>query len=183
MKNKFGVKKVFFTTFLILITMSALNSCKTSKELVTVKEVDIDKYLGTWYEIARLPNSFEKDMKCVTATYSMKDNGKIKVLNKGFKTTKNKFSTAKGVAWVPNSDFPAQLKVSFFWPFAGNYFIIELDDNYNYALVGDPSRKYLWILSRTPELEESIYNELITIANNNGFETETLIKTEQDCEN
>ena len=90
MKNKFGVKKVFFTTFLILITMSALNSCKTSKELVTVKEVDIDKYLGTWYEIARLPNSFEKDMKCVTATYSMKDNGKIKVLNKGFKTTKNK---------------------------------------------------------------------------------------------
>ena len=167
---------------ILIIIMANINSCKTTNNLTTVKDVDLDKYLGVWYEIARLPNSFEKNMKCVTASYSLKKNGKIKVTNKGYLTTKNKYSTANGTAWVPNSDSPGKLKVSFFWPFAGNYYIIELDKDYKYVLVGDPSRKYLWILSRTPNLNEETYKNLIETAKNKGFDTSIIIKTAHDCE-
>jgi len=137
---------------LILLTMISFLSCKPSQNLSTVEKVDIKKYAGQWYEISRLPNSFEKGLHCVTATYTLKKNNKIEVLNKGYSIKdRGKFSTAKGTAWVPNSEYPGRLKVRFFWPFSGNYYIISLDEEYNYALVGDPSRKYLWILSRTKE--------------------------------
>jgi len=175
-------KKIVLVTLIILTIIISLNSCKTYKELSTVKEVDINKYLGTWYEIARLPNSFEKNMKCVTATYSLKDNGKIKVVNKGYLTTKNKYKSATGTAWVPDSKFPGQLKVSFFGPFAGNYYIVELDKDYQYVLIGEPSRKYLWILARTPELDINIYENLINIAKNKGFAVENILKIKHDCE-
>lgn len=175
-------RQIFLVILTAFIIMSTINSCKTTNELSTVKEVDINKYLGTWYEIARLPNSFEKDMKCVTATYSLKKNGKIKVLNKGFKITKNKYSSANGTAWTPNLDFPGQLKVSFFWPFSGNYYIIALDKNYQYALVGDPSRKYLWVLSRTSILNQKTYEMLVKLAKDKGFNTDNLLKISQDCE-
>ena len=108
-----------------------LISCKASMELQTVEKVDIDSYLGTWYEIARLPNSFEKGLECVTATYSLKENGKIEVLNKGYSAEKKKgFDTAKGTAWIPDPDYPGRLKVTFFWPFSGDYYIISLDEAY-----------------------------------------------------
>ena len=144
--------KTSIKILILILIMTNLSSCKTTNDLVTVQEVNLDKYIGTWYEIARLPNRFEKNMKCVTANYSFKENGKIKVTNKGYLTTKNKYSTANGTAWIPNPDFQGRLKVSFFWPFSGDYYIIELDENYKYVLVGDPARKYLWVLSRTPNL-------------------------------
>jgi apolipoprotein D and lipocalin family protein len=182
MKTMNSFKKFFLMTFTALTIMTTLNSCKTTNELSTVQKVDITKYLGTWYEIARLPNRFEKDMKCVTATYSLKKNGKIKVLNKGFKITKNKYVSAKGTAWIPNNNFPGRLKVRFFWPFSGDYYIIALDENYQYALVGDPSRKYLWILSRTPVLDQKTYDMLVKLAKDKGFDTDNLLKIEHDCE-
>ena len=162
--------------------MISFLSSKPTQNLPTVEKVDINKYAGQWYEIARLPNSFEKGLQCVTATYTLKKNKKIKVLNKGYSIKDTgKFSTAKGTAWVPNSEYPGRLKVSFFWPFSGNYYIISLDEEYNYALVGDPSRKYLWVLSRSKNLDDTIYSELLDIAKINGFDVDNIIKVNQDC--
>ena len=167
---------------LLLLTMASFLSCKTSQDLPTVEKVDIQKYRGVWYEIARLPNSFEKGLECVTATYTLKDNGKIGVLNKGHFTEKENVSkTAKGTAWVPDEEYPGRLKVTFFWPFSGNYYIMALDEDYQYALVGDPSRKYLWILSRTKTLDEAIYSKLMDHAKKNGFPIDQVIRVNQNC--
>ena len=147
--------------------------------------MDYQKYLGKWYEIARLPNSFEKDMCCVTAEYSLKNEKRIRVLNSGYKKCKDgKYKTATGTARVPNALKPGELQVSFFRPFWGDYYIIYVDEySYQYALVGSPSREYLWILSRTPVMEEDIYNNLVQQAEKKGFETSKLIKVRQDCNN
>jgi apolipoprotein D and lipocalin family protein len=167
---------------LILLAMISIASCKPSQNLTTVEKVDIQKYAGQWYEIARLPNGFERDLECVTANYSLKKNGKIEVLNQGYSIKdKSKVKKAKGTAWVPDSAFPGRLKVSFFWPFAGNYYIISLDKNYTYALVGDPTRKYLWVLARSSKLDENIYSELLEIAGTHGFDTGAVIRVNQDC--
>jgi apolipoprotein D and lipocalin family protein len=174
--------KVMTKNLLILLTMLSIFSCKTAKDLPTVNKVDLTKYSGLWYEIARLPNSFEKGLECVTATYTVKPNGKIAVLNQGRPSTdKTKLKSAKGTGWLPNANYPGRLLVSFFWPFSGNYYIIALDENYNYALVGDPSRKYLWILARSKELDAKSYSKLLETANMNGFDIEKIIKIKQDC--
>lgn len=154
------------------------------KTLTTVRDVDINKYSGKWYEIARLPNSFEKGLVCVTANYGMRDDGKISVINAGRKEDDiSKVKSVQGKAWVPDKNEPGRLKVQFFWPFAGGYYIFHLDqENYQYALVGNPSRKFLWILARTPKIEESLYQELLDIARKNEFAIEKLIKVRQDCD-
>ena len=160
-----------------------LMACQNNKDLPTIKDFDLEKYLGIWYEIARLPNRFEKGLDCCTAEYSLKENGKIKVVNRGRKLSDNgKFKSATGTAWIPDENFPGRLKVRFFWPFSGNYYIIELDKHYQYVLVGDPSRKYLWILSRKNALDEETYTYLEQIAAKNGFNVEMLMKVNQDCD-
>jgi apolipoprotein D and lipocalin family protein len=128
-----------------------------------------------------LPNSFEKGLECVTANYSLKPNGKIKVLNKGYSEKKGAFKTSQGTAWRPDEKYPGRLKVSFFWPFSGNYYIIALDEDYSFALVGDPSRKYLWVLARTRELDEGIYSDLMEKARSLGFDTGEIQQIKQDC--
>lgn len=168
---------------LILVAMMSFLSCKTTENLPTVQDIDISRYAGQWYEIARLPNSFEKGLECVTATYTLKKGDKIEVLNRGYSVEKaGKVSTAKGRAWVPDPEFPGRLKVSFFWPFAGNYYIISLDQEYKYVLVGDPSRKYLWVLSRSKELDNTIYTKLLDIAKSNGFDIDNVIMVNQECD-
>ena len=119
------------------------------KVLETVQNVDLNRYAGKWYEIARLPNRFEKGLVCVTAEYVMRDDGKIKVINKGHKEENiQETDIATGKAWQPDPKEPGRLKVQFFWPFSGKYYIFHLDEeNYQYVMVGDPSRKYFWILS------------------------------------
>lgn len=168
-------------TVYLLAMMLLIFSCGSNEELKTVPNVDIEKYAGTWYEIAKLPNKFEKGLTCISATYSIKENGKINVLNQGFKTEKGTWKDITGTAWVPDSKNPGQLKVRFFWPFSGDYYIIALNDDYTYALVGDPSRKYLWILSKNKYLDPAIYNELLNIAKKNGFNTDLVEKVDQDC--
>lgn len=149
-----------------------------------VKEVDLQRYQGTWYEIARLPNSFEKGLICTTAQYTLKENGKVRVVNKGFKEkNKQKQKTAKGIAKVPDPKDPGKLKVSFFRPFYGDYWILELDKDYQWVLVGGTSLKYLWILSRTKQLDDGIYQKLVQRAKNEGYAVENLIKVDQDCDN
>lgn len=161
--------------------MAGFLSGLPSNDLPTVEEVDLNRYAGLWYEIARLPNSFEKDLQCVTAEYTLKPKGKVEVLNKGFSSKKGAFKSSKGRAWVPDDKYPGRLKVSFFWPFAGDYYIISLDAEYRYALVGDPGRKYLWILSRTKELDDSIYSRLIETARSQGFDTDQMVLVKHNC--
>jgi len=161
--------------------MAGFLAGNATSDLPTVEKVDLIRYAGLWYEIARLPNSFEKGLECVTANYTLKPNGKVEVLNKGFSAKKGAFKSSKGKAWVPDDNYPGRLKVSFFWPFAGNYYIISLDKDYAYALVGDPSRKYLWVLSRTKILDEAIYSELLEKARILGFDIDKMLLIKHDC--
>lgn len=159
-----------------------LFSCRTPEFLPSVEDVDLNKYSGLWYEIARLPNSFEKGLECVTANYSLNEDGTIKVLNQGISSSDRSITkSATGKAKVPDPQYPGRLKVSFFGPFYGNYYIIELGSNYEYVLVGEPKRKYLWVLARKPNLDNTIYEQLISKAEQLGFKTNTIIKVKQDC--
>ena len=160
-----------------------LISSHSQKVPSVVTSVDLDRYKGTWYEIARFPNSFERKLKCTSATYTLRSDGKITVLNKGnYITVPQKSTSAKGVAWIPDKNSPAKLKVQFFWPFSGNYWIMELDKDYRYVLVGDPSIKYLWILAREKNMDETTYRMLLQKAVDNGYDVKSIIKVEQDCD-
>jgi len=154
------------------------------KKLTTVPDVDIHRYTGKWYEIARLPNSFEKGLICVTAEYSLRDDGRITVINAGHKENDpGEVKSIRGKAWVPDKNEPGRLKVQFFWPFAAGYYIFHLDrENYQYALVGTPSRKFFWILARDPQMEEKLYNELVEVARLNDFDVDKLLKVRQNCD-
>lgn len=153
-------------------------------QLQTVDYVDLDRYLGKWYEIARFDQKFQKGCTAVTAEYKKRKNGTIKVINKCRKgSPEGKQKVAVGRARVVNQKSNAKLKVQFFLRWlpinflSGNYWIIALGDDYEYAMVGDPSRKFLWILSRENTLEERIYLELVQQAENMGFDTSKLLKT------
>lgn len=159
-----------------------LFSCSSDNEpLPTVNDVDLEQYKGKWYEIARLPNSFEDGLSCVTAEYGIKEDGKISVLNSGTKEN-GKRTSSEGTARVPDPEtYPGRLKVSFFWPFSGDYYIIDLDENYQWALVGAPDRAYLWILSRSPEIDADVKQRLLKKATEQGFSVDQLHWTKQDC--
>ena len=162
----------------ILVVLAALLSgcASVPKGLVPVTGFELPRYLGTWHEIARLDHSFERGLSAVTADYSMRPDGGVKVLNKGFSAADNKWKEAEGRAYFTGDPGTGSLKVSFFRPFYGGYHIIELDkDAYRYALVAGPSRKYLWILARTPELKPEITARLVEKARALGFETDKLI--------
>lgn len=172
---------------ILLLTIFGFNCCnsngqKNNSTMQTVKNVDIERYMGTWYEIARFPHSFEKGLVGVTATYSLKKNGKIQVVNQGYKDSFNgKHSKAKAVAKIPNSNEPGKLKVYFFFLFGADYYILELDEKeYQYAMVGSSSMNYLWILSRTPQMDAVTYNMLLEKARDRGYKVENLILVEQE---
>ena len=147
----------------------------------TVKALDLNRYLGKWYEIARFPHSFEKNLVGVTATYRLKEDGMIEVLNEGFKNTLDgEHSQAIGKAKIPNKLEPGKLRVSFFWIFYADYFVLELDEeNYQYAMIGSSSDKYFWILCRTPQMDETVYNMLLDKARKRGYHLEKLYKVPQ----
>ena len=166
----------FIIFFLPLLTFFGF---APKRGLPTVKEVDLEKYAGTWYEIARLPNSFERGLSSVTATYNLKNNGKIQVINRGYKDSTRKWKEIKGRARQPDASYPGRLKVTFFWPFAGDYYIIELDQDYKYALVGAPSSDFLWILAREPKLEKDTYKSLIEKARKLGFPVDQMEMVDQ----
>lgn len=154
-----------------------LSGCASVPEGVTpVTGFELDRYLGTWHEVARLDHSFERGLVSVTADYSPRPDGGVKVLNKGYHLEKKIWKEAEGRAYFTGEKTTGQLKVSFFRPFYGGYNIVALDkENYSYALVAGPSRSYLWILARAPELPARVLEELISKAAALGFETEKLI--------
>jgi lipocalin len=142
---------------------------------------ELDRYLGTWYEIARFPHTFEKNLTGVSATYSLKKNGKIEVLNAGYKESLNgPFSQARGKAKAAGDPDVGHLKVSFFLFFYADYYIMELDkENYQWALVGSDSPNYLWLLSRTPSIPDSLYDDLTNRALKRGYSLEKLSRVPQ----
>ena len=157
---------------------AAMSMDRQRTDLEVVPLVDLNRYVGRWYEIARLPNRFEK--KCadsVTATYKLTD-GKVEVVNRCRKASGD-YTTATGKAKVVYKTTNAKLKVTFFWPFYGDYWILDVGDNYEYAVVGAPNRKYLWILSRNRQMDESLYQSLLAKMAAQGFKTEQMIKTSQ----
>jgi apolipoprotein D and lipocalin family protein len=144
-----------------------------------VENFNLDQYLGTWYEIARMDHSFERGMSNVTANYKLRDDGKVAVLNKGYYADKSKWKSATGVAKFTGEANRGALRVSFFRPFYGGYNVILLAEDYSYALVAGDSEKYLWILSRTPELAEEVLTVIIEKARSLGYPIEAMIFIDQ----
>lgn len=185
MGNNTKMKYTFNIAAIILITL--IIGCSNSKQMVnnnTVNTLELNKFLGTWYEIARYPHSFEKNLVGVTATYSMKEDGNIKVLNQGHKfTLDGKLSSAIGKAKIPDLQNPAHLRVSFFWIFYSDYLVLELDEeDYSWAVIGSSSPNYLWILSRTPQLEKETLDNLKLKIQERGYDLEKLIMVDQPME-
>jgi apolipoprotein D and lipocalin family protein len=142
--------------------------------LEVVSHVDLEKYLGKWYEIAHLRFRFEDDCTDITATYRLSEDGNVSVLNECLRD--GKLKRAKGKAKVVDMNTGAKLKVTFFWPFSADYWIIDLGKDYDYAVVGTPNRKYLWILSRTPRMDEGLFSQLMESARLKGFDVNSLIR-------
>jgi len=149
-----------------------------------VKPVDnfqIDKYLGKWYEIARLDHSFERGLTHVTANYTLRDDGGVRVLNRGYSAKVDLWKEAEGKAYFVKGSNQGYLKVSFFGPFYGSYIVFELDhENYQYSLVCGPNKTYLWILARSPKIKEDVKYALIEKAAASGFDTSKLIFVDHD---
>jgi len=139
--------------------------------------VELEKYLAKWYEIAHLPAKFQDGCNETTATYTLSKDGSISVLNQA--TKNGKIKQAKGKAQVVDKNSNAKLKITFFWPFYGDYWIIKLGNDYNYSVVGTPNRKHLWILSRTPQIDDKLYSQLIECVKSKGFDVSKLINTLQ----
>jgi apolipoprotein D and lipocalin family protein len=170
-----------FVMFTFLAGFALVTTSRAAdKPLEVVESVDLDRYLGLWYEIASYPAWFQKNCTAVTANYSLRDDGRITVVNscrKGALDGKPKQS--KGRAKVVDTTTNAKLKVSFFGPFWGDYWIIDLDPDYQWAVVGVPSRKYLWILSRTPQMDEAFYDEIVARLPAKGYDPKGLNRTLQ----
>jgi len=175
------MKEISILTIMFCIFLGCNNSAKTQSQVMkTVENVDLQRYMGTWYEIARFPHSFEKGLFGVTATYTLKKNGKVEVLNQGYKDSlTGKLKRAKGFAKVPDPNVPGRLMVYFFWPFGGEYLILDLDENYQHVLVGSSSKNYLWILSRSMQMSDTTYYNIVTKAKSLGFDTSKLEKVTQ----
>lgn len=146
------------------------------KNVYPVKPFDINRYLGTWYEVARLDHSFERGLEQVTADYTLLDDGKVRVVNRGFSSATNQWKEAVGKAFLAGETSEGYLKVSFFGPFYSSYVVFGLDpENYQYAYVSGPNHSYLWLLARTPVVEDEVIDRFVTTAKEKGFNTDELI--------
>lgn len=167
--------------WLIVLICLAISGCLGMPESVRpVSNFETEKYLGKWYEIARLDHSFERGLTQVTAEYSLRDDGGIDVINRGFSAADNAWEKATGKAYFVDDNSEGYLKVSFFGPFYGSYVVFELDTtDYQYAFVSGPDLSYLWLLSRTPQASASVMNSFIKKSKELGFDTDSLIMVEQ----
>ncbi|RXJ74162.1 lipocalin [Veronia nyctiphanis] len=166
--------------FLTFISASLLSGCLGMPEKVSpIDSFELDRYLGKWFEIARLDHSFERGLSQVTATYSVRPDGGVKVINRGFSNKDNEWQEAEGKAYFVNTESEGYLKVSFFGPFYGSYVIFELEENYQYAFISGPDTDYLWLLSRTPHVSQDILDKFVAQAKSRGFDTDALIYVDQ----
>lgn len=158
-----------------------ISACSTTldPDVVPVSNFEADRYLGQWYEIARIENRFEKNLNQVTANYSYRDDGGIKVVNKGYDNKKQKWKEAVGKAYFVDDETTGHLKVSFFGPIYGPYVVFELDANYQYSFVTNHNKKYLWLLSRQAQITPELKEKFIKRINAMGFKTDKLVWVEQ----
>jgi apolipoprotein D and lipocalin family protein len=175
--NEIKFKLLFIVALMIT---SCMHVQDTSPPLNVVSYVDLSRYTGTWYEIARYPHKFQKGCIESRAIYTLRDDGKLSVLNECFEDSdRSKIRSAKGKAWIVDSITNAKLKVSFFWPFSGDYWIIDLGRDYEYAVIGHPDRKYLWILSRTQVMHKSVYEGILNRLQEQHYDISRLIRTQK----
>ncbi len=178
-------KSKILITLLLLISSIFITSCATNEfagdPLDTVDSLDIERYLGRWYEIARFQSGFEKNIYGATAEYSLRDDGRVKVVNSGFKKSLDgKYTSVKAVAWRPDDSVPGALKVKFFSLFKADYLVFGLDqENYEWALVGNNSREFLWFLSRVPEITPELQEKMIQMALEQGYDLSDLFYVPQ----
>jgi apolipoprotein D and lipocalin family protein len=162
--------------YVVLLAMVSAGCVGIPENVKPVDDFELEKYLGKWYEIARLDHSFEQGLTRVTADYSLRDDGGLKVVNRGYFAERNEWKEVEGKAYFVRGSNQGYLKVSFFGPFYGSYVVFELDrENYQYSLVCGPDKSYLWLLSRNPDMKEDIKNSLIAKATALGFDTSKLI--------
>ena len=161
------------------LTLVACKSPTPPKGVTPISPFDANRYLGKWYEIARLDHRFERGKDHVTATYTPRNDGGITVLNRGYDPVKKEWSESEGKAYFTGKSDTAALKVSFFGPFYGGYNVIALDEDYQYALVSGPNRSYLWILSREPKIPNQVKKQYLAIAQRLGFDVDKLIWVDQ----
>lgn len=145
-----------------------------------VNNFEVEKYLGTWYEIARLDQSFERGLTNISAEYSLRDDGGVKVINRGYSASDKAWQQAEGKAYFIEDSHQGYLKVSFFGPFYGAYIVFDLDDNYQYSLVSGPDKSYFWLLARDKKIPDNVKTALIAKAAALGFDTSKLIYVNQD---
>ncbi len=169
---------------LLMISALVLTGCLGMPNYVEpVKDFKLDRYLGKWYEIARLDHSFERGLTQVSAEYSLKPDGGVKVINRGYSAAKQEWKEAEGKAYFVNGENEAYLEVSFFGPFYGSYVVFGLDQqNYQYAFISGPDTDYLWLLARTPTVSPEVIKQFVDMASARGFDTDSLIYVEQQAE-
>jgi apolipoprotein D and lipocalin family protein len=172
------MKKLLLPLSFALVLLVTGCEEKKPQKVTPVENFKLNEYLGTWYEIARLEHRFEKGMEATSATYSMREDGGVKVLNKGYKTEEKEWSEAEGKAYFVESTDKGFLKVSFFGPFYGSYIVMDTDYE-TYTMISGPDLSYFWILSRKPTLDEKILNRLLAQAKEAGFDTSKLIYPDQ----
>ncbi|MGG5572964.1 lipocalin family protein [Vibrio diazotrophicus] len=167
---------------LLIISSLILGGCLGMPQTVKpVTDFELHNYLGKWYEIARLDHSFEEGLSQVTAEYSLRDDGGVSVLNRGYSASDDEWKEAEGKAYFVNSESEGYLKVSFFGPFYGSYVVFALErDNYDYAFISGPNTDYLWLLARTPTAEPEVMTSFVQMAKERGFDTNKLIFVEQE---
>lgn len=175
MKIKYGFLPLAF----LLISCTETPIRHSDVPLSAVDKVDLNRYLGTWYEIASRPNRFQKGCVATKATYSLEKDNRIKILNEcRNESLTGKPRSAEGHAWAVD-DTNAKLKVTFFRPFTGDYWILELGANYEYSVIGEPDGRYLWILSRTPKMDEKVYQGILDRLKSRGYDVSAVSRTLQ----
>ena len=171
-------KRLFFT---LLAPLFLFGCVGTPEGVKPVDGFELDRYLGTWYEIARLDHSFERGLENITADYSVRDDGGVRVINRGYSVKNGEWEEAAGKAYFVEDAGTGYLKVSFFGPFYGSYIVFELDkENYRYAFVSGPDTSYLWLLARDPEIDEEVIQHFRERAGELGFAVDKLIYVDHD---
>ena len=177
--KKYNLMKRIIILFLVFCLCGLTFAKEKKAVLKTVDSVEIERCMGTWYEIARITHWFEKGLQGVGATYTLLPNGNIEMINSGFKgSLQGKYKSATGKAWITDKNSNAKLKASFFWPFRSQYWILDIGKKYEYAVIGNPNMKYLWVLSRTPTMDEELYKKVLKRAGEQGYDISLLEKAE-----
>ena len=167
---------ILAVTTLIYISCRYASAASGQPQLLTATKVDLQKYMGKWHEISRLEHNFQKHCIGSHAEYTLRDDGEVEVINRCTDERDGSPKEAKGRAWSIDPASNSRLKVSFFWPFRGDYWIIELGEKYDYSVVGSPDRKYLWILAREPVMDEVLYSTIVERLRKQGFPVDSLVR-------